>query len=120
MLVAEGRGFKVSHDTTVEDRIGDDVARHPVRISRRTPRIFDCLTTLKQLLRKGTVLILAPAVIPFLLVVVPFTEEAEVAPDGTIKFNKLNVCQMSIHMELLGHEPKTIFRKTAVCKHQAH
>jgi len=95
----------------VEDRITDDVARHPVRASRRTPRTFDCLVTPKQLLSKGTVLILAPAAIPFLLAVVPFTDEAEITPDGMIKFNKRNFCQMSIHMELLGRETKTIFKK---------
>jgi hypothetical protein len=108
--VAEGRGIKVSPCTTVEDRITDDVARHPVRTSRRTPGIFDFITTPQQLLRKGAVLTLAPAAIPFLLVVVPFTDEAEIAPDVTIKFNKRNFCQRSIHMETSGREPKTIFK----------
>jgi len=42
---------------------------------------------------------------------VPFTDEAEITPDGMIKFNKRNFCQMSIHMELLGREPKTVFKK---------
>jgi len=111
VLVAEGRGIKASPDTTVEDRITDDVAHHPVRTSRRTPRIFECLATPKQQLRKGTVLTPAPAAVPFLLVVVPFTDEAEITPDGTIKFNKRNFCQMSIHMELLGRGPKTVFKK---------
>jgi len=111
VLVADGRGMKVSPDIIVEERITDDVARHPVRTNRRTPRIFDCLATPKQLLKKGTVLILAPEAIPFLLVVVPITDEAEITPDGKIKFNKRNFCQISIHMELLGREPKTIFKK---------
>jgi hypothetical protein len=39
VLVAEGGGIKVSPDTTVEDRLTDDVARQPVRTSRRIPRI---------------------------------------------------------------------------------
>jgi len=45
------------------------------------------------------------------MVVVPFTDEAEITPDGMIKFNKRNICQMSNQMELLGREPKTIFNK---------
>jgi hypothetical protein len=88
--VAEGRGIKISPDTTVEDRVTYDVARNPVRTSRRTPRISDCLTTPKQLLRKDTLLLLAPAATPFLLIVVPFTDEAEITADRMIKFNKRN------------------------------
>jgi len=110
VLVAEGRGIKVSPGTTVEDRITDDVARHPVRTSRRTPGICDYLTKPQQLLRNDAVLTLAPAAIPFLLVAVPFTDEAEITPDSTIKFNKRNFCQMSLHMEMLGREPKTSFK----------
>jgi hypothetical protein len=87
---AEGRGTEVSSDTTAEGRITkDDVARHPVRTSSRTPKTFDCLATPKQLIRQaGTLLLLAPAAIPFLLVVVLFTDEAEIPADSRMKLNK--------------------------------